>query len=93
VVTHDAAKRTVIIDASNGKYQSVFKHVRLIIHGNMQIASATVNGAAAQPTKDTHAFLGGIQRFDPLGGASDNTALPVQTLTATMDSGKITFTY
>lgn len=93
VVTHDAAKRTVSIDGSNGKYQSIFKHVRLIIHGNMQIVSATVNGAAAQPTKDAHAFLGGIQRFDPLGGASDNTALPVQTLTATMDSGKITFTY
>lgn len=92
-VTHDAAKRIVTLSAAQGGFQTSFKHVRLVIHGSVTSTSGTVNGAATPLSNDAFAFLGGIQKFDPLGGASDNTALPVKTLTAPFTAGEITFTY
>lgn len=93
VFTHNASKRSITIGAARGPFQSVFTHVRIVLHGNIQSTSAAVNNAPARVTSDAHAFLGGIQKFDPLGGASDNTALPVSTITAPLTSGEITITY
>lgn len=92
-VTHDAAKRSVTLSAARGNFQTSFKHVRLVIHGAVASTSGTVNGAATPLSNDAFAFLGGIQKFDPLGGSSDNTSLPVQTLTAPFTTGEISFTY
>ena len=92
-IVHNAAKRTLSVSAARGAFQSGFKYLRVIIHGGVQPASASINGTPARVQDDVFAFLGGIQKFDPLGGASDNTALPVKTLTAPFSSGEITFTY
>lgn len=92
-VTHDAGKRTVTLSAARGGFQTSFKYVRLIIHGSVTSTSGTVNGAGTPLSDDVFAFLGGIQKFDPLGGVSDNTALPVKTMTAQFTAGEISFTY
>jgi len=92
-VVHDAASRTLTIAAPSGAYQTQFKHVRMIIHGNVTSTSGTVNSKPVALVNDAFAFLGGIQKFDPLGGTSDNTALAVKTMTAPLTSGEITFTY
>lgn len=92
-VTHNASARTLTIGAARGTFKSAFTHVRVFIHGNVTSQVATVNRTPVELKSDVFAFLGGIQKFDPLGGASDNTAQPVKTMTAPLTGGEVTFTY
>jgi alpha-glucosidase len=90
--THDAARRTLTIARAEGAYKPHFKHVRILLHAAEPV-SATVNGKSARLEQQAHAFLGGIQKFDPLGGPSDNTGVSVRTITVPLTDDVITLSW
>ena len=91
-LTHDAAKRLLTISKPEGSYKPHFKAVRVLLHRS-DATSASINGTPVRIESQLHAFLGGIQKFDPLGGPSDNTGIPVKSLTAPLGSDVITIAW
>jgi alpha-glucosidase len=90
--THDAARRTLTIARAEGAYKPHFKHVRILLHAAEPV-SATLNGKSARLEQQSHAFLGGIQKFDPLGGPSDNTGVSVRTISVPLTDDVITLSW
>lgn len=66
---HRAAERALEIGAREGSYTSPFTTMKIVLHGY---------ASAAKPAKAARAsMLSGIERFDPLGGATQDTSVPV----------------
>jgi len=92
VLTHRAAARELVIAKTEGSFKSAFTTVKLVLHGyaNAPVSRATVNGSAATVRNARASMMRGIERFDPLGGASDDTSIPVQEIIAPLPSDELT---
>jgi alpha-glucosidase len=93
LLTHDAAQRKLVIGAASGSYKPHFKHLRVILHVVENAAEARVGSKEVRMESMQHAFLGGIQKFDPLGGPSDNAGIAVRTFTVPLGSDEVTMSW
>jgi hypothetical protein len=89
---HRAATRELVIGKTEGSYKSGFTTVKLVMHGYAAapINRASVNGSAATVRDARTSMMRGIERFDPLGGASEDTSIPVQEIIAPLTSDQLT---
>lgn len=92
VLIHRAATRELVIGKTEGSYKSGFTTVKLVMHGYAAapINRASVNGSAATVRDARTSMMRGIERFDPLGGASEDTSIPVQEIIAPLTSDQLT---
>lgn len=66
---HKAAERTLDVGQRDGSYKSPFTTMKIVLHG--------YTSAAKPATAARASMLSGIERFDPLGGATQDTSVPV----------------
>lgn len=69
MLVHQAAKRTLEVGRREGTYRSPFTMLKVVLHGYTSVAGG------ARPARAS--MLSGIERFDPLGGATQDTSVPV----------------
>jgi alpha-glucosidase len=93
LLTHDAALRKLVIGAASGSYKPHFKHVRIVLHATSGSATVRSNGKDVAVESQQHAFLGGIQKFDPLGGPSDNSGVAVRAFTVPLATDEMTLSW
>jgi alpha-glucosidase len=93
ILTHDAARRTLTLSPARGTFKPHFKYLRVVLHAQENAAAARVGGKEVRLESTQHAFLGGIQKFDPLGGPSDNAGVAVRTFTVPLGSDEVTMSW
>ncbi|HBB25602.1 MAG TPA: glycoside hydrolase family 31 [Bacteroidetes bacterium] len=93
ILTHDAARRTLTLSPARGTFKPHFKYLRVVLHAQENAAAARIGSKEVRLESTQHAFLGGIQKFDPLGGPSDNAGLRVHTLTLPLTSDEMTISW
>ena len=89
-LTHRAAMRELGVSKTEGSFKSAFTTVKLVLHGYTgQITSATANDRPVAVRSSRASMMRGIERFDPLGGASEDTSIPVTEIVAPLTSDEL----
>ena len=78
--THVGDKRELRLSAARGSYKPHYTTMKVVLHG--------YQSAKAPQSRAT--MLQGIERFDPLGGGTEDTSIPVHELIVPLTSSEIT---
>lgn len=64
-IVYSPKSKKITISATEGKYKSQFKKVKLYLHSFDKAASYSVNGQKATSTKENYQFIAPVSLFDP----------------------------
>ncbi len=76
----DTNKRQFIMSQAEGKFESQFATIQLILHGFDELQELTINEEPMQLVGASHQFLQAITRFDPLGDFYNAPVESIQTV-------------
>lgn len=80
VISYNSKSNELIFEKSEGNFISKFNHIKLFMHGYIELKNLSVNGTSSSTKKETLELLGGISQFDPIGKSIDATKTEIQSV-------------